>query len=384
MQGVILYIIRKFPPDQRTLMKLRQTVALGDWDLFEEFVQLMKEDDPDYESPPGKAYEMLLDEMMEMDDYGGIIREAAGAVRRFGEQTQGNILANAMTNLNFLKDPLLCDNLIHTDDPETTFSLSELRDQDQHLTVYLCLPTKKMPVQGKWLKLIAMQIMDYVQSTEFDKSRDYPILMMLDEFYQLGPIPSIANTLTFASSYGLRLWLIIQDLGQLKTNYPKEWETIFGACGIKQFFGFNDNTTAEYVSKLLGDTEIEVPSINYTINRSQTSGQTDSETEGTSHSQSSGVTLFSHGRGDDEGYHRFNTDRHKQSHSQGTSSGTSDSATLGSGQNIGTGMSLGTNMTLSSGQSDSATHNYSGGAQGAPTIIVQNLRDKFRDIERNK
>ena len=353
IQGVILYIINRYPPEDRTLEKLRQTLALGDWELHKDYLDIMREDDPEFESAPEKARDMLLDEMIDMDEYGGNIREAAMKLRLFGEQTQGNVLGGAVTHLDFLNEPKLWENLRHTDDPEHTFELSELRRQDQHITIYLCLPVDMMYQQGRWMRLIVSQIVQYIERTEFDKSRDYPILMMIDEFFQLGPMPSIVNTLTYAPGFGLRLWLIIQDINQLKANYPETWETILGACGIKQFFGFNDLTTAKYMSEMLGEYELDVPSVTLTRNSSQSQGtnvssslsQSVSSAKGTSESNSFSLALAR-----SEGIARtrsFNTS-HSLSHnvSDGTSYGTGTNVSAGSHDGFHEGTQEGTNIGI--------------------------------------
>lgn len=122
----------------------------------------------------------------------------------------------------------------------------------------------------------------YMERTRFNKETDLPVLMMMDEFFQLGPLSGIENTLTYAPGFGLRLWLIVQDIGQLKKNYPDSYDTILGACGVKQFFGINDLPTAKYVTELLGEEEIEVPSITLTKNTSETIGESQSFTNGVS------------------------------------------------------------------------------------------------------
>jgi type IV secretion system protein VirD4 len=49
---------------------------------------------------------------------------------------------------------------------------------------------------------------------------------------------------------------VLQDFSQLKTHYPNSWETFLGNAGIIQAFGNTDLTTTEYLSKLMGQTEI--------------------------------------------------------------------------------------------------------------------------------
>ena len=50
---------------------------------------------------------------------------------------------------------------------------------------------------------------------------------------------------------------MLQDLAQLKALYEARWETFLGNAGIVQFFGNNDLTTLEWISKRLGKTTIE-------------------------------------------------------------------------------------------------------------------------------
>lgn len=52
--------------------------------------------------------------------------------------------------------------------------------------------------------------------------------------------------------YGLKLWLIFQDLAQLKSVYATRWESFISNSGVKQFFNVNDLETADFVSKYLG------------------------------------------------------------------------------------------------------------------------------------
>jgi type IV secretory pathway TraG/TraD family ATPase VirD4 len=50
--------------------------------------------------------------------------------------------------------------------------------------------------------------------------------------------------------------IVLQDLTQLKSIYKERWETVMGNAGPMQFFGNNDLTTLEYLSKRLGKSTI--------------------------------------------------------------------------------------------------------------------------------
>jgi type IV secretion system protein VirD4 len=87
-----------------------------------------------------------------------------------------------------------------------------------------------------------------------------PVLVILDEFYQLGRLKVIQNAMSLARGYGLQLWPILQDLTQLQEHYEKSWETFLGNAAIRMFFAPREFTTAEYVSKLCGETTVTVKS----------------------------------------------------------------------------------------------------------------------------
>ncbi|MEP3280475.1 MAG: type IV secretory system conjugative DNA transfer family protein [Stappiaceae bacterium] len=350
IQAVVLYMLRFYPPEERTLMKLRETASVGDWTLYEAFLRHMREDedgDPDYEASPEKAFELLLSEMAGTDAFGGILREEAAKISQMGESTKGNILGGVRTHLDFLREPQLWPALTENPDNPATFNLSDLRDQEKFTTVYICLPVDMMYQQGRWMRLLVMQMTQYIQRTgsKFDKENEWPILMMIDEFFQLGPLPSIENTLTYAPGMGLRLWLIVQDIGQLKKNYPDSWETILGACGVKQFFGINDLPTAKYVSELLGEEEIDVPSITLTKNTSETHGDNQSVSVGSSESFTSGSSWgTSSGSSSGYGGGGFNSGSNS-----GSNSGGSFSSTFGTNKSISQGTSTSQTEGLSKG-----------------------------------
>ena len=76
-----------------------------------------------------------------------------------------------------------------------------------------------------------------------------PVLCVLDEFAALGHMQQIEAAAGQIAGFGVKLWPILQDLAQLKALYETRWETFMGNAGIVQFFGNNDLTTLEWISK---------------------------------------------------------------------------------------------------------------------------------------
>jgi type IV secretion system protein VirD4 len=62
--------------------------------------------------------------------------------------------------------------------------------------------------------------------------------------------------------FGVQLWPVLQDLGQLTTLYPKRWESFIANAGVVQAFAPGDLKTAEWMSRRAGDTTVAVTSFN--------------------------------------------------------------------------------------------------------------------------
>jgi type IV secretory pathway TraG/TraD family ATPase VirD4 len=60
----------------------------------------------------------------------------------------------------------------------------------------------------------------------------------------------------------------VQDLNQLKRDYPEHWETFIGNSQAVTCFGVMDNFTAEYISKFLGTSTIEHVNVSTSMGKS--------------------------------------------------------------------------------------------------------------------
>lgn len=100
--------------------------------------------------------------------------------------------------------------------------------------------------------------------------------IFLDELYKLGKnLPGLTNLLTFSRSKGCRLYLTIQNIGNLKKNYGEDANTIIGNCRYKLFMACGDIETAEFYSRQVGETWEYRPSFSRTeLNSTVSLGET--------------------------------------------------------------------------------------------------------------
>jgi type IV secretion system protein VirD4 len=90
-----------------------------------------------------------------------------------------------------------------------------------------------------------------------------PVLFMLDEFGNLGHIQEVVRALNISRDYRVQLWMLMQYENQLREeNYPKNYSAFFSGAGALSYFSARDDVTAESMSKLAGNRQIEMVSRN--------------------------------------------------------------------------------------------------------------------------
>ena len=101
--------------------------------------------------------------------------------------------------------------------------------------------------------------------------------------------------LSIYAGMGITVWTIWQDIAQIQKNYDKEWSSIVNNCAVQQYFGVNDNDTAENVSKKAGKTTVYKRTLS--TNEGVSGGQSTSESDSSSTARGTSNT-----RGTNSGY----------------------------------------------------------------------------------
>lgn len=103
-----------------------------------------------------------------------------------------SILSTALTQTAFLDDPAIAYSLGGDD-----FRFIDLKRKP--VTVYLILPSRYIAAYARWLRLMVVSAISDLTSTA-EKS-DKPVLLLLDEFAQLGHLSSIENAMALAAGF---------------------------------------------------------------------------------------------------------------------------------------------------------------------------------------
>uniref|UniRef100_UPI00313B588B type IV secretory system conjugative DNA transfer family protein n=1 Tax=Methylorubrum subtropicum TaxID=3138812 RepID=UPI00313B588B len=174
----------------------------------------------------------------------GLAAEAATLLASVGEEEGGSFLSTLSRQLKWLADPRVQRHL-----SGSRFSL--VKAMREGASVYVCVPPSKIPAMKRWLRAIVRVALDAKMGTAFEHSGPQT-LFLLDEFYALGHMQLIEDAAAYMAGYGIKLLPVIQNIGQIKKLYEKNWETFLGNAGAIIAWGLNDLETEKYLSDRMG------------------------------------------------------------------------------------------------------------------------------------
>ncbi len=202
-------------------------------------------------SQPARGFREMLEKMQASQAGHGAVARTANDFLKKSDREQSGVLSQVSSQLHFLESPRIRTVLSHS-----SFDFTELKTS--RVSIYLVLPTERLEVHRRWLRLMVGCAAHAVTTTP--GAPEPRVLFLLDEFPNLGPLKPVEQAVTILRGYGARFWLLAQDLPKLKSVYPRSWETFLGQCAAVQAFGVNDLFTANYLSDLAGHATVEVTS----------------------------------------------------------------------------------------------------------------------------
>ncbi|HFR8143233.1 TPA: type IV secretory system conjugative DNA transfer family protein [Salmonella enterica] len=203
---------------------------------------------------------------MEMTTYGhtdGQNHPAVGSAARDmmdrPEEEAGSVLSTAKSYLALYRDPVVARNV-----SKSEFRIKDLMHHDDPVSLYIVTqPNDKARLRPLVRVMVNMIVRLLADKMDFENGRPvahykHRLLMMLDEFPSLGKLEILQESLAFVAGYGIKCYLICQDINQLKsreTGYGHD-ETITSNCHVQNAYPPNRVETAEHLSKLTGTTTV--------------------------------------------------------------------------------------------------------------------------------
>jgi len=197
-----------------------------------------------------------------------LIFKAAGE----SEKTISSIKSVLTTNVQLFTDPkvakFVSPPLVYNENGEKVPDVDRLLNpkilREKPTVLFVCIPESKSTMMMPLMSVFFTQLLDITM----EHKDGCPILYMLDEFSNIGIIPSIATVTATARSRNIGISIGIQGVEQLKRNYGEENASdIMNNLKTKLVYSGLTGNSAQYVSDLAGVTTIETKS--YSTNSGQ-------------------------------------------------------------------------------------------------------------------
>jgi type IV secretion system protein VirD4 len=178
----------------------------------------------------------------------------------------GGVLSTAKTALTLYSDPLVAQNTSASD-----FTIADLVNHDRPISLYLVVPPSDKIRLRPLIRLMFTMVVNRLtekmmfQGAEQIRNR-HRLLLLIDEFPSLNRMEVFADALSYMAGYGLKAYLITQDIRQIVDAYGHN-ESIVSNCHVRIAFAPNQVETAELLSKMTGTQTVQKASYNFSGSR---------------------------------------------------------------------------------------------------------------------
>ena len=187
-----------------------------------------------------------------------VVASNARALLDKSPNERSGVLSTALSFLELYRDPIIAAN---TEDSD--FRIQDLMRHERPVSLYLTVPSSDLSRTRPLVRMLLNQALRRLTETmSFEDGRQvphyqHPLLLMLDEFPALGRLRFFQESLAYLAGYGIRAFLITQDLSQHYGVYGHH-ESITGNCHVRVAFTANKPETAELLSRMVGDMTVHM------------------------------------------------------------------------------------------------------------------------------
>ena len=103
----------------------------------------------------------------------------------------------------------------------------------------------------------AFQELYYLADNKYGGELPVPVHFVMDEFANVALPDDFERLLSTMRSRRISVSIIIQNMAQLKALFKDNWESLVGNCDTMLYLGGNEQSTHEYISKMLGKETID-------------------------------------------------------------------------------------------------------------------------------
>ena len=263
LYGVILHALYKSSKVGRPPCLLDCALMLTGTGDFKAPISPGPEDQHDPKPTASSLFSEMMNATLPDDESAQQAQELINSVgsRFYGTASKelSSIISTALNALTLYRDSTIGTNTSHSD-----FKIADLMDHDRPVSLYFVTnPNDLVRLKSLARLLITRIVAALCGNMEFDAGRSktvhkHRLLLMLDEFPVLGKLEAFEKALAYIRGYGIKAYIIIQDVEQLIQEYGPH-QSILSNCGIQLAYATNNQQTAELLSKMCGkETVIKV------------------------------------------------------------------------------------------------------------------------------
>ena len=238
---LILHVCTAAEPEERDLVKVRRLLS-GSFA-------------PQYDREGNPTGVSTLEAMEQNTAFDGIVSDWAKGLMGTPDDERGSIISTARTHTAFLDDPAMRRSMSAANHA-ADFSAWE---RGEALSVFVCLPLPYFVSFARWLRLVTHSALDGLLTRQNPLSR--PVQFYLDELATLGHFEVVEKAVGLAAGYGVQVWSVFQDWGQVERHYGRAAPTFWNNAGARMVFAVSDPATCELVSKASGISTVETSTL---------------------------------------------------------------------------------------------------------------------------
>lgn len=237
--ALMLYLLHEAPPEEQTFEMLMF--------LIENAATVEDEDESGYQSPVDILFQGLEDEKPEhiaVRQY-KIFKQASG-------KTAKSILISAAVRLAAFNLPEIAK--------MTSYDNLDIGTLGERKRAIFCVIPDN---DNSFNYLVGMLYTQAFQALYFNADNNHggelpiPVHIVMDEFANVALPDNFERILATMRSRRISVSIIIQNMAQLKALFKDSWENITGNCDTLIYLGGNEQSTHEYISKMLGKETID-------------------------------------------------------------------------------------------------------------------------------
>lgn len=235
--ALMFYLYYEAPEEEQNFAMVMEMVRAGD----------VREDMPGYQSP--------LDELFDRLEYrkpGHIALRYYKDYRSGADKTLKSIQITLLTRLEKFNLSSLAS-ITCTDEMELE------KVGERKTAIFIVTPDSDTSFNFLIGMLYTQLTQQLYYLADFVHYGSLPVHVeyLMDEFANIALPDDFEKYLATMRSRGISVSIIIQNMAQLKALFEKQWESIAGNCDEFLYLGGNEQSTHEYVSKLLGKETID-------------------------------------------------------------------------------------------------------------------------------